>query len=154
MIYIIFFWSCRIEIPFPLLLTHLSTAFSITTFWTIFLRSPVWSCSLRPCFEKCHVVDILIHVSGLRKGAFKVDTLYISKQNSVSFSERRGNNFSMTGLIKMSYPRLLLSHSLVIGTINFSITKNILFQKKFISWSMHSLVFFQNIYSMKETDLH
>lgn len=143
-IYIISFWSCRIKIPFPFLLTHLSTAFSIKTFWIIFLRSPAWSWSLSSCFEKCHVQYnlhrcILIHVSGLRKGAFQVDTLYISKQNSVSFSERRGDSFSMTGLIKMSYPtRLLLSHSPVIGTISSTSTKNVLFQKMFTSWSMHS----------------
>lgn len=136
--------SCRIKICFSFLLTHLSTAFSITTLETIFLGSPIWSCSLRSCFEKCHIQynlhrRILIHVSGLQKKVFQVDILYMSQKNPTSFSDRHGGNFSMTGLIKTSYPtRLLLSCSLLTGTISFTIIKNISFQKMFTSWSMDS----------------
>lgn len=58
-------------------------AFSITTLQTIFLGSPIWSCSLRSCFEKHYIQynlhrHLLIHVSGLWKGVFQADILYIS----------------------------------------------------------------------------
>lgn len=81
-IYDIFF-SCRIKISFPFLLTHLSTAFSITTLRTIFFGSPIWSCSLRSYFVKHYIQynlhrHLLIHVSGLWKGVFQADILYIS----------------------------------------------------------------------------